>query len=55
MTDEAVCVCGKPATEFVQVQWTDGPRSYSYCAQCADDTVTYIEGAEFVPAEDDDE
>jgi hypothetical protein len=49
MSDDRECVCGEPADTRVRVDWADGSRTYRYCAECASDVGTYIDGAEVLP------
>jgi hypothetical protein len=43
------CVCGQPATTDVVVHWADGPRTYRYCEECAEDIAETIDGTELLP------
>lgn len=39
------CICGEPVTVPVKVRWKNGPRTYWYCAGCAEDALS-VEGTE---------
>lgn len=43
------CPCGEPATQSVVVHWANGPRTYRYCENCAEDICENLEGCELVP------
>jgi len=43
------CVCGKPSTVTVEVQWVDHKTRFDYCEDCANDVVNACEGAEILP------